>query len=155
MTALEQRRKRDRNQKREQYQAKLARARRGRRTCPRRAGAGTCGGILEDRVLPGGRVEVVCELCRRLELGVCRGCTNPVDGQVRRAVWCAECRVLAGRRQAYAYRKRHAEADRRRRALYRQRNPEKVAAQKRRWRERNPLKVAAHRRATRLKRQAA
>lgn len=118
--------------------------------CPRKAGPGQCGGLLETYIDGTGRTRVRCPLCERRKVGVCRDCGAPVAGLVGRALRCATHKETARRRQLQAFAERHAdeirararaayqdEDVRRRRneykRLYRKLHPDKVRAQKERY----------------------
>src|SRR5690349_6881306 len=75
---------------RRRREAALNRARRTARLCPKRLGRfGTCGGLLEAIVLPGGRWELRCPRCELVNAGRCVDCGAPVVGTVRKARRCA------------------------------------------------------------------
>lgn len=113
--------------------------------CPRRAGPGVCGGILETFIESGtGRTRVRCPLCERRRRGVCRDCNAPVYGMVGRAIRC-ERHAEEARRQAIraSEARHHDERIAKSRAYYR--NNEAVRQRrneyKRAWRKANPDKV--------------
>lgn len=129
---------------------KLDARRQSARTCPRRFGAGFCGGVLESDIVNGALV-VTCPLCERFERGICRDCPRPVDGATGRARRCTRCKVIALDACVAMYvtrnkeelrvkaRRRYQTDDAIRQAnneykkAWRKANPEKVKAQKQRW----------------------
>lgn len=112
---------------RRRREARLAIARRGRTTCPKRIGVGVCGGLLEDRVLRGGQVVTLCDRCERKRLGLCRHCPAPVQG---RAIYCPTCLRHARRQAERKYRRTHLDqvrrAKREHQARYRLANGEAI-----------------------------
>ena len=132
---------------------RLAEARSGATTCPRRNGPGRCGGLLETIVLAGGATGVRCPRCDRRERGLCVDCARPVQGQKGKALRCVECKALArqGYCRRYAVRNRERLRARGRRA-YQQNEAERQRRNdyKKRWRKENRLKVYAQKRRARL-----
>ena len=138
-----------RQQKLEALQLRLQR-------CPRRAGPGVCGGILETFIEQGtGRTRVRCPLCERRRRGTCRDCNARVYGQVGKAIRCEkhaeQARIAAVRRSeqrhrdkrlahSRAYYQNNADVRARRneyKRWYRKVHPEKVRAQKKRYVEKH------------------
>lgn len=93
MTEREYQRQRKRRENEQRIEAENRRA----RFCQRRHGAGICGGRLETVMVLGGSLSVRCERCERFKAGICACCPRPVVGAVRRARFCADCRVRSRR----------------------------------------------------------
>lgn len=141
----------------------LAELQRTSSTCPRKAGSGRCGGVLETIIERGGGTRVACPLCERRKRGICRDCPKPVAGRVGTALRCAEHKRTALRRQILASQERlrdeiNARARKRLRDLkrdgdpryqakleykraYRKANRDKVRAQKKRSYERRKAQI--------------
>lgn len=123
--------------------------------CPRRAGAGRCGGAIETYIDAAGRTRVRCGFCERRKAGICRDCNAPVYGAVGKALRCerhaTEARRAAIRRSEERHREQRLEKSRayyqnnpdirtRRneyKRWYRKMHPEKTRAQKKRYVEKH------------------
>lgn len=112
-----------------------------------------CRGVLDIRVLRGGRVETSCPQCDRRRAGICRDCPQPVYGTVGKAIRCASCarrarlkagkrhrddpevrrRVAARDRRRYRTSEEYRERKRRNRRAWATRNREKIRRAKRRF----------------------
>lgn len=117
--------------------------------CPRRAGSGRCGGVIETYIETGtGLTRVRCPFCERRKRGICRDCNAPVYGAINKSLRCA--RHAQDAKNASCRRWMEANKEHKRaqyRAHYHQ--PDVNArrnAYKRAWRKANPDKVRAQKR---------
>lgn len=108
-----------RERKEREWAAKAARS----EFCPYKAGAHVCGWRLTITVDRAGRTHTRCEACERRKAGLCRTCPSPVDGMIRRTIYCAPCRERAHHVYTMAHKARHPERVR-----------EQARENKRRWR---------------------
>lgn len=115
--------------------------------CPRKAGPYPCGGLLEIEIDREGRTFSWCPWCERRAAGICQDCPRPVDGQVRKALRCAACKLRKKREIRRTYWARHAEElrpiERDRQRAYRAAHPGLAAEVARRWRQRHPDRARA------------
>lgn len=131
-------------------------ARRGRQTCPRRAGSGECGGILEHDALRDGTIVTRCPKCSRRERGICADCPRPVEGRVGSAMRCRECKKQMRCTYSERYRLRDPERYRqkwRRMVTKRRADPVRHARDlvvKKAWRDRNVVRIKMQKRKWRL-----
>lgn len=109
--------------------------------CTMRAGRLTCGTAIVTSVDRLGRVTGHCPACVRKIRGVCRTCPKPVAGRVGYALYCADCKQEAVRREWRTYGKRNLAARTEYNRLYRRRKRTPTAviraqrsqAAKKRW----------------------
>lgn len=145
-----ERRRYNREYARRKRAERVARENASRTHCVARFGSGFCNGLLESRFDAIGRSVLVCPWCARKARGICRDCSQPVEGRVGTALRCARHKDEARRAQIAAHKIRnkdeiaarnrvryHADAERKERKLeykraWRKANREKVRAQKRR-----------------------
>lgn len=92
---------------RQRRERELAERQRTSTVCPRRAGSGRCGAVLETLVERGGQTRIVCPLCERRKRGICRDCPKPVEGRVGTAMRCAEHKAIARATQIAAHQARN------------------------------------------------
>lgn len=143
------------HQRRKRAAAKLAREV-GRATCGYRLGRYVCGAALRavvtDRML--GRVEMVCDACRRREHGICQDCPCPVYGTIGRALRCAEHARAAARDSSRASAERHIVKRRASARRYYRKDKarrERRNEYKRAWRKLNREKVRLQKRRAALR----
>lgn len=133
---------------RRRAEAQLEREQLRSQRCPRRAGSGKCGGIIETYIDTQGRTRVRCPLCERRKRGICRDCNAPVYGAVGKALRCGKHAHEARRRQMRASEERHREKRLEKNRAYYHR-PDVRARRieyKKAWRKANPDKVRAQKR---------
>jgi hypothetical protein len=126
----------------------------GSRTCQHKLGAGLCGGFLEVTTDGNGRAVMRCPLCRLREAGLCRDCRRPVQGRVRSAIRCAECKRVASMQHSARYAKNHRTEVRRSATRYYKANAAIRKARneyKKAWRKANRDKVRAQKRRSALR----
>jgi hypothetical protein len=113
--------------------------------CPQRF----CGGLLEQHVAAGRRVEV-CAQCDRRRRGLCRDCPKPVYGMVGRAIRCAACAKRRHNRQNAEWNREPAVRLRRNKRHRRYAKQPAIRERRRKgareWRRKNPAKVRASKR---------
>lgn len=137
---------------RRQRAARLAEEQRDAATCRYRSGPGICGGPLSWKRVPGGEWFRHCPRCERRLAGICQDCPRSVEGRVRSALRCRDCK----RHQRTIYTRRYVEQHRvmvRRKArIYGRKHREERIAYKRLWRKANPDKIRAQKRRAALRR---
>lgn len=156
MATAEERRRSNTLWARQRRERALDVARRGLNVCPRRAGPGKCGGVLEHIVRRDGTVYTVCPKCDRRNRGICADCPAPVEGRIGSAMRCRACKRKARAMYVERYRQRDPELYRRkwkRQTAARRADPERRAhdlAVKKAWRERNVVRIKLQKRKWRL-----
>lgn len=147
----DERRRYDREYARRKRERTLDVARRGHNLCPRRAGPGTCGGVLEHDVLRDGTIVTTCPRCDRRNRGICADCPARVEGRIRSAMRCRNCKRKARCRYSARYRDRDPVAYARkwrRQVAARRKDPvrhQHDLAVKKAWRVRNVVRIKRQR----------
>lgn len=139
----------DREWKRRKRAREMAARMAGATRCPARLSRTTiCGARLELRISDIGASVLVCPLCERKRLGVCRECPARVAGQVGKALRCAKCAARAMKRSERACYQRHADEYRAHARAYHHRPDvrQRKADYKRVWRKANPEKIRGQKR---------
>jgi hypothetical protein len=142
----EDRRTYQRDYARRKREERLAAQMKSATRCPKRQGPTTCGGPIRTEIDRLGRTVLVCEWCERQKRGVCRDCSRPVRGAIRRARYCEEHFEASRQRSIKASEDRHHdERLKRSRAYYRDNEEvrQRRIEYKRAWRKANPEKVKA------------
>lgn len=140
------RREWERKYARDQREKQLKEQLRTAARCPKRQGPATCGGPIRVDVGTLGETVLVCEWCERQAAGICRDCSRPVYGTIRKARYCAEHAKASRQRSIEASQERHHDERLQRSREYYQGNDEvrqRRTEYKRAWRKANPEKVKA------------
>lgn len=122
----ERRRRSARLHRRRAFKAALARRNAQARRCQFGPAHMKCGALLEDRIdRRRGVVVRWCPQCDRRERGICRDCPSPVDGPVRKAIYCAACRERHRRASIRRYAAAHLAEGRAKSRNYYANDPER------------------------------